>query len=490
MIHPDHVLWACGIYVVLLVIFGLAGRRAMGRGDLADFYLAGRSLGLVVLLLTLFATQYSGNSLSGFPGKTYRAGLSYFMSVGFMTGIVTGYLLFAPRLYALARKFRYLTPTDYLADRFRSPTLNYLSALIFAFTLCNFLLAQLMAMGHALAGLTDGRIPYAAGVIGGAVVILIYECLGGMRAVAWTDALQGLVLFLGLALVVVLICIEIGGPATVLSKVAEVAPQKVANPNLTTCFTWLSSFLLLGLGAPLYPQAIQRIYAARRLGELRRALATMALIPLFAITTVVFIGMVGIALFQDLGTVGSDQVTFRVLAHLVELEPRAALPVLLVMMAVLAAIMSTADSALLSLSSIATKDFVARLRGLTDQRAESLTRLAPFFSLIILLVIGSLAVVPRFTLWRLLEIKFEILIQLSPAFVFGTLHDRDDPRAFRTETILTGLFLGLATALGLWAFGVRSVYGLHPGVVGVVINYAVVLGRHRWMPPTPVPAGT
>jgi Na+/proline symporter len=165
---------------------------------------------------------------------------------------------------------------------------------------------------------------------------------------------------------------------------------------------------------------------------------------------------------------------------LVELEPRAALPVLLVMMAVLAAIMSTADSALLSLSSIATKDFVARLRGLTDQRAERLTRLAPFFSLAILLVIGSLAVVPRFTLWRLLEIKFEILIQLSPAFVFGTLHDRDDPRAFRTGEILIGLFLGLATALGLWALGVRSVYGLHPGVVGVVINYGAVLARHHF----------
>ena len=475
MLDPQLVFLACGLYVVLLLGLGLLGRRAMATSNLSEFYLAGRTLGFAVLLLTLFATQYSGNSLSGFPGKTYRAGLSYFMSVGFMTGIVTGYLLFAPQLVALARRKRFLTPTDFLAHRFRSPALNYLSAAIFASALCNFLLAQLMAMGHALSGLTDGRIPYAHGVIGGALVILIYECLGGMRAVAWTDAVQGVVLLLGLLVVVGLIVTEIGTPAAILAQVAQRAPEKIANPDLRTCFTWLSSFFLLGLGAPLYPQAIQRLYAARGLNELRRALAVMAIIPLFAISTVVFIGLTGIALFEDLGRVGSDQVTFRVLAHLVELEPWAAIPVLMVMMAVLAAIMSTADSALLSLSSILSKDFVARARGWGDERAESLTRVAPIVSLAILLCLGSIALVPRMTLWRLLEIKFEILIQLSPAYVLGTLHRRGDPRAFVASDVLAGLLLGLLVALGLWGAGVRNIYGVHPGVLGVGLNYATVL---------------
>jgi SSS family solute:Na+ symporter/sodium/pantothenate symporter len=444
------------------------------QSSLSEFYLAGRSLGFLVLLFTLFATQYSGNSLSGFPGRTYRIGLSYFMSVGFMIGIVSGYLLFAPQLYARAREKGFLTPTDFLADRFRSGTLNYLSASIFAFCLCNFLLAQLMALGHALAGLTEGEIPYWAGVVGGAAVILIYECLGGLRAVAWTDALQGVILVLGLLLVVVLIVVHIGTPAALIATVLARAPEKIANPDLSMCLNWLSSFLLFALGAPLYPQAIQRLYAARRLGDLRRALAIMAVIPLFAISTVLFLGLTGLALFADLSKVGSDQVTFLVLAHLVELEPRASIAVLVVMMAILAAIMSTADSTLLSLSSIATKDFVARIRGWNDERAERLTRFAPLFSLVILLVLGSIALVPRLTLWRLLEIKFETLIQLSPAFVLGTLHQRDDPRGFAAQDILCGLFLGLAMALGMWASGVKSFHGLHPGTLGVMANYAAV----------------
>ena len=479
MNDPGLVAIACGLYVLLLLALGLAGRRSMRRKSLAEFFLAGRSIGFLVLLLTLFATQYSGNSLSAFPGKTYRSGLSYIMSVSFMVGIVSGYLLFAPKLFSRARERRYLTPTDFLADRFGSPTLNYLSATIFSAALLNFLLAQLMAMGHSLAGLTSGAIPYVVAVVGGAAVILIYELLGGMRAVAWTDALQGVVLITGLLVIVALINIELGSPATIVAAAAANAPEKIANPGWRTCITWVSTFLLLGLGAPLYPQAVQRIYAARRLGELRRALAAMAFIPLFAITTVVFIGVVGIALFEDLGAVGSDQVTFRVLAHLVEIQPLAAVPVLVVMMAVVAAIMSTADSALLSLVSIFTKDFAARIAGLDDRDAERLTRWTPLLSFVILSILCLVASTPRLTLWRLLEIKFEILIQLSPAFVLGTLPAREDRVGFDATDILRGIALGLGLALGLYAAGIKSLYGLHPGSLGVAVNYGtVVLSRH------------
>ena len=99
----DIVWWSLG-YVLLLLALGIAGRRAMRERTLSDFYLAGRNIGFFVLILTLFATQYSGNSMSGFPGQTYRRGLSYMMSVTFMIGIVAGYTLFAPRLFSIARR--------------------------------------------------------------------------------------------------------------------------------------------------------------------------------------------------------------------------------------------------------------------------------------------------------------------------------------------------------------------------------------------------
>ena len=464
----------CVLYVGLLLLLGGLGRRARRENTLSDHFLAGRSIGPFVLLLTLFATQYSGNSLSGFPGQTYREGLSYFMSVTFMVGIISGYMLFAPRLFGLSRSGRFLTPTDFLDRRFGSPLLNYLSAIIFTFVLCNYMLAQLKAMGNAFSGLTQDQIPFWAGVVGGAAVILVYEFLGGMRAVAWTDALQGTILIVGLLMVAGLLMGEVGSPAEVVATVREVAPQKVASPDLTTCLVWLSNFVLLGLGAPLYPQAIQRIYAARSLGSLRSALSVMAVLPLVAITTVVFIGVAGIAMFPDLDAAASDKITFLVLGSLVERQPLAYFPAIIVMLAVFAAIMSTTDSCLLSLTSILTKDFTARIRGLSAERAERLTRLAPAFSLVTMALLIVLALKLRTTLWGLLVIKFEILIQLSPAFVLGTLHDRDDPRAFASRDVLAGLLAGLATFVVLYTAGLKSVHGLHAGSVGVVVNYLVV----------------
>lgn len=463
------------VYVLALLILGGLGRRAKLTNTLSDHFLAARGLGLVVLFFTFFATQYSGNTMSAFPGQTYREGLAYFMSVPFMIGIVTGYAWFAPRLFALARERKYLTPADFLWDRYGSPALGYLAASLLTFALGNFLLAQLMALGHTFAGLTDGRIPYQRAVLVGALVILGYELLGGMRAVAWTDVLQGLMLGLGLTLVIAMLTLEVGSPAAVVTQVRAIEPAKVANPGWRTNLTWLSTFALLHLGAPLYPQAIQRIYAARKRVELQRALGLMAVMPLAVVSAVVYIGLAGIALFPGLERIESDRTTFLVLARLVEIEPLAYLPVLLVLMGILAAIMSTADSALLSTSSMVTKDFVARLRRLDDAAAERLSGLAPIATILVMAVVTALAMRPRTTLWHLLEIKFEVLIQLSPAFILGTLHDAEDPRRYRAAEILAGLVTGLVLALALYLSGRPTIGGIHAGVVGVFANYLVAV---------------
>ena len=88
---------AVGIYLVVLISVGYATRRRGAQTGLGDFYLAGRNLGGFVLLLTLYATQYSGNTLLGYPGEAFRIGYAWVMSVGFMMAIIVVYLVFAPR---------------------------------------------------------------------------------------------------------------------------------------------------------------------------------------------------------------------------------------------------------------------------------------------------------------------------------------------------------------------------------------------------------
>jgi solute:Na+ symporter, SSS family len=467
-------LFATLLYVVVLVVIGFAARQKRQDGTLGDVFLANRTLGPGVLLLTLFATQYSANSFQGFPGQTYREGLAYFMSVPFMIAIVAGYTLFAPRLFALSRRHQFLTPTDYLEHRYALPALNYLSAAVFIVALGNFILAQLIALGQVFSTLTNNAVPYSLVVVTGGAVVLVYQLMGGMRAVAWADVFQGTVLALGLLVIGWLVWVQIGSPAGVVSTVELLRPDLVESPDWNTNLIWLSNLALLALGAPLYPQAIQRIFAAQRLKALRTALATLAVVPLVATSIVIFVGAAGIALFPQLDRFAADQVTFRVVEYLQQTTAVAYYPAILIALAVVAAILSTADSCLLTLSSIVVKDVVARTRRVEGEALDRLTRLVPWISIVLTAVLVMLAMRPLTTLWGLLIIKFEILIQLSPAFVLGTLHDRGAAGGVQAREILAGMVTGLVVTLVLYLSGLGSVYGLHAGTVGVALNYAVV----------------
>lgn len=93
------------------------------------------------------------------------------MSVGFMMAIVVAYLAVAPPLYELGRRHHYITPGDWVAHRFGSSALWWVANLVWIGALANYLLAQLMAMGHVVAGLSDGAVPYWVGVVGLTLVI-------------------------------------------------------------------------------------------------------------------------------------------------------------------------------------------------------------------------------------------------------------------------------------------------------------------------------
>ena len=247
MVFGPGALIAVGLYLVSMIGVGWIARTRRQSNSMADFYLAGRSMGLAVLFLTLYATQYSGNTLFGYTGKTYRIGFEWTASVLFMFSIIVGYMLFAPRLVALARKEGFITPGDYITHRFRSSVLTLLSTVLMIYALGNYALAQLKAMGAAVEGITDGAIPGSYGIIGLAVIMVIYETLGGMRSVAWTDVMQGGVLLLGFGILVFLIPQKLGGGlGQVVAQLSEMDPPQGSSAELgrgptrgsATCCFW------------------------------------------------------------------------------------------------------------------------------------------------------------------------------------------------------------------------------------------------------------
>ena len=219
------------LVVYMLVLAGVAevARRARGDGSPSDHFLAGRDLGVLVLFLTLYATAYSGNSLLGYPGRAYRSGFSFIMATGFMMAIIVVFHALVPKLRAVAVAEHFVTPGDWLRHRFPATAggtlpgaLRIAVGVLMTVALVNFLVAQLKAMGHVTAQVTGGTIPFEAGVVGLALVVLFYETLGGMRAVAWTDAAQGILMLLGLATLLAWILGEAGGLEAVSRSVAAV----------------------------------------------------------------------------------------------------------------------------------------------------------------------------------------------------------------------------------------------------------------------------
>ena len=146
----------------------------------SDYYLGGRSMGLGVLMLTLFATQYSGNALFGFTGQAYRAGFTWLSILHSMIAVVAGYLLFAPQLYRLSREKQFVTPSDYIAFRFPSRALGAGGGLLMVVEL-----RARPAQGWARGGAAVGRwMGSGSGPAGCHHVGLLHP---GWRSVAWTE---------------------------------------------------------------------------------------------------------------------------------------------------------------------------------------------------------------------------------------------------------------------------------------------------------------
>ncbi|QDU94445.1 sodium:solute symporter family protein [Lignipirellula cremea] len=472
------------IYLLSLVGIGVLGLLARRDNSLQDFYLAGPGIGFWVLLLTLYATQYSGNTLFGFSGAAYQRGFLWLVSIQFMIMMVITFLTYAPTLHYHAKRRGYITPTDYIQDRFQSPLVSLTASMIMIVALANYLLAQLKAMGSALQGFAgdnpqDQYQAYVFGVLVLALVIVVYETLGGFRAVAWTDVLQGSVLVLGFSVLVILVVQRYGSLESATRILQETAPQKTAPPDGYGVMTWISWIVLVGIGGGLYPQAIQRMFAARDARTLRRSFLVMAFMPLTTTLVVTLFGVIAAAYVPGDDAGARDEILTVVCSQVHAESVLGAWLVTILFAGILAALMSTADSVLLCISSMLVKDFYARLRPEASDR--ELTRTGKLCSWVLIAVMALLAIAAYdFTLVKLLKIKFEILIQIAPAFILGVHWPGLQKRA-----LLAGIAAGLLVAAP-WAItaAVADVpgmwLGVHAGAWGLLANLAVLGAVSGW----------
>lgn len=472
------------VYAVIMLALGVvAGRERPGANkSLSGYFLGGRDLGIVVLFFTLYATQYSGNSVVGYAPTAYRTGVAWWQSVPFMTAVIVAYLLFAPRLYIIAKRRQFITPIDWIHYRFRSKPLAYVVTFLLLWGLGNYLLEQLVAMGQGISGLTGNTVPYQVGVLGFVIVMLAYSWVGGMRAVALTDVMQGIALLVGIIALLVGGLYLAGGFGELTTYLAQNEPEKIAVPEPASTTTWLSMIVMVGLAAAMYPHAIQRVYAAESERTLRRSLAGMSFMPLVTTGVVFVIGLTGILLYPGMGEAESEQLVGRMANDVAALNPLMYLLMVLFFGGVVAAIVSTADSALLSFASMISRDVYAPLfgRGSAEDKQVLVGKLVSVVAVAVLLVI---AWNPPGTLYQIFVLKLELLAQVAPAFILGLYW-----RRMAAAPALVGVVVGAAVAGSLAIVGYESPTGVPNGLLGLGLNLLICVGGSLLAPDREAPA--
>ncbi|MET0069987.1 MAG: sodium/proline symporter PutP [Candidatus Thiodiazotropha sp.] len=375
----DRLLVGLSFFCYLLAVLGIGIVAWRRTRSLSDFVLGGRSLGSWVAALSASASDMSGWLLLGLPGYAYVAGLeSFWLALGLLIGTWLNWRLVAARLRTASEAAgNALTLPEYLSNRFEdSSGLIRVSSSFFVLLFFLFYTSSGLVAGGKLFESVFG-LPYVWAVASGAAIIILYTAFGGFLAVSWTDLFQGLLMLLALVAIPLYALPELGGIDGFVSTMGGINGE-LLNPlsdSQGAPLGWIAivSLMAWGLGYFGQPHILARFKAIKESGFVPRAERIAVSWVFISLTAACLVGMMGVPLFE---VPLEDAET--VFIRLVELlfHPLVAG---ICLAAILAAIMSTADSQLLVSSSTFTADLYRLLLRKQASEAE-------------LVIVGRLAV--------------------------------------------------------------------------------------------------
>lgn len=455
------------VYLGLLAGFAIWSRRE--TQTLKGFYLAGKKLPGWVVAFSTNATGESGWLLLGLTGMGWAAGMqAYWVVVGEILGIAASWWVVSRRLKRMSDDTDSITVPDVLASKFadRWHLVRVVAVVIILTMVTIYVTAQMSASGKAFDGFVG--IPYKWGVVIGALIIISYTFVGGHKAVSYTDVLQGLLMLSGLIFVPIVAIDAAGGWDAIMANLAAQDPDLI---DMNATFRdgisgWVAVISFVAIGLPFLgvPQLLVRYMSTRDDNELKKA-RWISLVVLFIFTFgAVTAGIAGRALFPELD---DQELVFTRLAG--ELFNPFITGVLLVI--VLSAIMSTADSLLLLASSAVVRDTVQHIIG--SKKSDHQLAVYGKIATIAIGLIGIAVAVP--------EVKFIFDFVL---YAWSGLGAAFGPTVicllyYRKTTwagVLAGMIAGFATSI-IWVDVFKAqTYGLYEAIPGFIAGFVVTLG--------------
>lgn len=225
------------LYWAYCIFWGIRGAR-MAR-TASDYFIAGRKLSLWVFVLAATATSFSGWTFMGHPGLVYRDGFQYAYASFYTITIPFTGVIFLKRQWMLGKRFGYVTPGEMLSDYFQGDAIRILTVVVALLFSIPYLGVQLSASGYLFNVLTTTDL-YPRGLVGEnfgmwvlAIVVLIYVASGGLRAVAYVDTLQCVLLALGIVITGIIALNVVGGWDALNAAMARLGATSVAKWGTT-----------------------------------------------------------------------------------------------------------------------------------------------------------------------------------------------------------------------------------------------------------------
>ncbi|UTW00388.1 sodium/proline symporter PutP [Marinomonas rhizomae] len=460
-------------YLVVMLGIGLYAYKRTSSSE--DYFLGGRSLGPWPTALSAGASDMSGWLLLGLPGYAFAAGLeSVWIAGGLFVGTWLNWLICAKRLRTYSIKANNaLTLPDFLSIRFndKSKLIQTISALFILLFFLFYTSSGLVAGGKLFE--TVFGLDYTYAVIIGTVCVVSYTLFGGFLAVAWTDLVQGLMM--SAALVIVPLVALDGGWSELSSTLME------KNPNLLDIWTSVSgepltaigiiSLVAWGLGYFGQPHILARFKASRSNKDIKTARRIAVIWTFISMAGALLIGLVGITFVDSSlsGNLADPEKIFMILVNAVFHPVVAGI----LLAAILAAIMSTADSQLLVSSSALAEDFYKQLfnKEATQKQIVNVGRFAVVAISIIALV---LALNPESSVLGLVSYAWAGFgAAFGPAILLSLFW-----RNMNRNGALAGIVIGGVTVV-VWkqlTGGIFDLYEIVPGfVLSTIAIFAVSL---------------
>ena len=281
-------------YLAIVLAIGVFAFRKRAASGAEDYFLANRSLGLAVFLLSLFGSNMTAFSILGASGHAFANGIVTYGLMASSSALVIPVclLVIGTRLWSLGKRYGFITPVQMFRDRWECGHIGTVIFAVQSVLLVPYIVIAVIGGGTTLRTVSNGAVPYWLGGAIVSIVVMTYVFLGGMRGTAWVNAFQTVLFLLFGSIAVAVVAAGMGG----FSSAMEALFQSPATATLLTreriSPLYFLSYTFIPLSSIAFPHIAIFCLTARRLAHFKQTIVLYPICMILIWLPSVFLGVV------------------------------------------------------------------------------------------------------------------------------------------------------------------------------------------------------